>query len=64
MYDDGATCLTSTPVRCSKSDRLDWMYQGGMQARQEADQRLEAAGAGEAASEQQQQQELPSVVCG
>ncbi|GAB4823689.1 hypothetical protein N2152v2_010735 [Parachlorella kessleri] len=46
-----------------KSDRLDWMYQGGMQARQEADQRLEAAaGAGEAAAEQQQQEEQPSRV--
>ena len=28
-----------------KSDRLDWMYQGGVAARQEADQRNEAAAA-------------------
>lgn len=30
---------------CSKSDRLDWMYQGGVMARQEADQRIDAAAA-------------------
>lgn len=26
---------------CSKSDRLDWMYQGGMVAKAEADKRNE-----------------------
>jgi hypothetical protein len=52
-------------ARCSKTDRLDWMYQGGVMARQEADQRLDAAAAAAGAAQDQQQQqqaEQPSGV--
>lgn len=41
--------LPAPPPR-SKADRLDWMYQGGLVARQEADQRLAAAEATVAAN--------------
>ena len=34
--------LSALPV-CRKSDRLDWMYQGGMLARAEAEKRNEEA---------------------
>ena len=47
-----AEALKSPPLSSarSKSDRLDWMYQGGMMARQEADQRLGTAAAAAAAA--------------
>lgn len=35
--------LNVIAVVCRRSDRLDWMYQGGMLAKQEADQRTEEA---------------------
>lgn len=49
-----ATCrilrLPSPLFRGSKADRLDWMYQGGLGQRQEADQRHAAQEAAAAAS--------------
>ena len=41
----------------AKSDKLDWMYQGGVAARQEADQRQEAA----VEKQQSQQQAVPAA---
>ena len=42
-------CFATPPPR-SKSDRLDWMYQGGVAQRQEADQRHAAQEAAAAAA--------------
>ena len=47
-------CRAERPVICRQDDRLHWMYQGGMVARNAADERNEAA----------QQQELPPPPAG
>lgn len=48
---------------CSRSGRLDWMYQGGMLAKQEADQRTEEAMMSGKPVQQEESAELNRVKC-
>lgn len=61
FIDDISVALTTRVCYCRRSDRLDWMYQGGMLAKQEADQRTEEAMMSGKPVQQQENAELNRV---